>query len=443
MKNILIFKKSNHNKMQSTNTNKENQKDNEEIKQINIRLEKLESSINDLIKMNEKLLEDNKSYKEKLEKLEKNYKEQGDKINNLQKIINKSEGKETEENAINDNIENLIKINNNETYNFVCNPSNLSYNKSITAHKNPNSLGEYILYNSFQDGNQYLISANKNNYNLNVYDLNNGNLIKSLHGHNNRIDHIRYFYNNNKSYFVSSDTDHVLIVWDENFNILNTINTGFKGSITNSYLLFHKNEKDYFIIIPSTEINEYTKIYDNKGKFIKNVYNTDKNVTFHLEVWNYNNNYYLIEAAYGKISVTNLFKDELYHEFIYNPESYHFNGIIYKQNYYITNTNTANINSYIRIYDLINKSIYKSIEVKNYDIKSLFLWNNKYLLSCNNGLIHKNIQIYNIETLKEEQRIIDGNIKISEVKAIKLNDFGESLVVSDEESYYKIFSIKK
>ena len=39
--------------------------------------------------MNEKLLEDNKSYKEKLEQLEKNYKEQGDKINNLQKIINK------------------------------------------------------------------------------------------------------------------------------------------------------------------------------------------------------------------------------------------------------------------------------------------------------------------------------------------------------------------
>ena len=108
----------------------------------------------------------------------------------------------------------MIKINNNETYNFVSNPSNLSYNKSITAHKNPNSLGEYILYNSLQDGNQYLFSANKNNYNLNVYDLNNGNLIKSLHGHNNRIDHIRYFYNNNKSYFVSSDTDHVLIVLD-------------------------------------------------------------------------------------------------------------------------------------------------------------------------------------------------------------------------------------
>ena len=73
--------------------------------------------------MNEKLLEDNKSYKEKLEQLEKNYKEQGDKINNLQKIINKSEGTETEENDNNDNIENLIKINNNETFNFVSNPS--------------------------------------------------------------------------------------------------------------------------------------------------------------------------------------------------------------------------------------------------------------------------------------------------------------------------------
>ena len=157
-----------------------------------------------------------------------------------------------------------------------------------------------------------------------------------------------------------------------------------------------------------------------------------------MDIWNYNNNHYLIESAYQKISVNNLFKDELYHEFIDKTECFHFNGIIYKQNYYITYTN-----NYIMIYDLINKNIYKSIEVKNYDIKSIFLWNNKYLLSCNDGLIHKNIQIYNIESLKEEQRIIDGNIKILEVKAIKLNNIGESLVISDDESNYKVYSIKK
>ena len=60
--------------MQSTNSTKENQKDSEEIKQINIRLEKLESSLNDLIKKNEKLSEDNKNYKEKFGQLEKNLK---------------------------------------------------------------------------------------------------------------------------------------------------------------------------------------------------------------------------------------------------------------------------------------------------------------------------------------------------------------------------------
>ena len=164
------------------------------------------------------------------------------------------------------------------------NPFNLSYKKSITANKNKDSLAEYTIYNSFLDGNQYLISANKNNYNLDVYDLSNGNLVKSIMGHHNRIDHIRYFSNNNKSYFISSDTDHTLIVWDDTFNILDKIITGYKGSITNSYLLFHKNEKDYFIIIPSTEINEFTKIYDNKGIFIKNVFNTDQNVSFHLDI---------------------------------------------------------------------------------------------------------------------------------------------------------------
>ena len=338
------------------------------------------------------------------------------------------------------NIEQVIKVNSIENENFEQNPVNLRFNKSIEANKNINSLREYILYHSFFDGNQYLISANKDNYNLDIYDLNNGNLVKSIKGHTKRIDHIRHFCNNNKSYFISSDMNFNVIIWDEKFNILNKIETRNKGEIDDSYLLFHKNEKDYVIIIPSTEINEYTKIYDNKGNFIKNIYNTNNNVTFHLNIWNYNNNHYLIEGSFGKISIINLFKDELYHEFTYNPRSLHFNGILYKKNYYITHANTEE-NGYIIIYDLINKNIYKLIEDQYYEIEGLCLWNNKYLLVYADGIIHRNVKIYNLETSKEEKRIIDGNIKILEAEKIKLNNYGESIVICDNENEYKIFSI--
>ena len=350
-----------------------------------------------------------------------------------------------EEQINNNTIAQVINVKSTETQNFEQDPINLTFNKYIEANKNINSLSEYVLYNSFFDGNQYLISANKDTFNLDLYDLNNGNLVKSIKGHTNRIDHIRYFSNNNKSYFISSDTNFTVIVWDENFNILNKIETENKGEITSSYLLFHKNEKDYVIIIPSTAINEYTKIYDNKGKFIKNVYNTNNNISFHLDVWNYNNNHYLIETCFGKISIVNLFKDEIYHEFVYNPQSCHFDGIIYNKNYYIiySNFDINNSKSFIVIYDLIDKNIYKSIEVKNCEIKSFCLWNSKYLLLCRDGLIHRNVQIYNLETLKEETRIIDQNIKILEAKKINLNEYGESIVISDNENKYKIFSIKK
>ena len=351
-----------------------------------------------------------------------------------------------EEQINSNNMEQLININSTETEYFSQDPNKLELNKCIEANKNKDSLGEYILYKSFFDGNQYLISANKDTFNLDLYDLNNGNLIKSLKGHTNRVDHIRYFCNNNKSYFVSSDTNHTVIIWDENFKILNKIETGNKGSITSSYLLFHKNEKDYVIIIPSTELNEFTKIYDNKGKFIKNVYNTNNNISFHLDVWNYNNNHYLIETCFGKISIINLFKDEIYHEFVYNPQSCHFDGIIYNKNYYIiySNFDINNSNSFIVIYDLIDKNIYKLIEVNNYDIESFCLWNSKYLLLCRINPIHKNVQLYNLETLKEETRIIDQYyVKISEAKKINLNNYGESIVISDNENKYKIFSIKK
>ena len=53
------------------------------------------------------------------------------------------------------------------------------------------------------------------------------------------------------------------------------------------------------------------------------------------------------------------------------------------------------------------------------------------------------MQLYNLETLKEETRIIDQNIKILEAKKINLNEYGESIVISDNENKYKIFSIKK
>ena len=61
--------------MQIANYNKECLKDSDEIIQINKRLDKLELSLNDLIKINEKLLEEKKIYKEKLDKLGKKYEE--------------------------------------------------------------------------------------------------------------------------------------------------------------------------------------------------------------------------------------------------------------------------------------------------------------------------------------------------------------------------------
>ena len=90
---------------------------------------------------------------------------------------------------------------------------------------------------------------------------------------------------------------------------------------------------------------------------------------------------------------------------------------------------------------MINKNIYKLIEDQYYEIEGLCLWNNKYLLVCADGIIHRNVKIYNLETSKEEKRIIDGNIKILEAEKIKLNNYGESIVICDNENEYKIFSI--
>ena len=61
---------------------------------------------------------------------------------------------------------------------------------------------------------------------------------------------------------------------------------------------------------------------------------------------------------YKKISINNIFENENYGILSKEPEGGHYCGYIYNDNYLcVSNFN----NDYIRVWDLVNKSIYKQI----------------------------------------------------------------------------------
>jgi len=226
----------------------------------------------------------------------------------------------------------------------------------------------FEIFISYKDNKEYIISPNKDNYNLDIFTLLDNQIINSLLGHKKDIRTVRYFINNKdyNEYLISSDDNKIVIIWDitNNYNIKYHINTNYNYPIYSCLLVFPHNNNDNYIITSSTSTSNdndksATKIYSlNNGNFIKYINNTNNsNIKYLLSWYNKKNNkYYIIQLADNKIIINNLLEGELYSELINQPEADHYSGFIYNNdnNDYLCSSST---NGYINIWDLFEKNI--------------------------------------------------------------------------------------
>ena len=106
--------------------------------------------------------------------------------------------------------------------------------------------------------------------------------------------------------------------------------------------------------------------------------------------WLYKNKYYIIECCNKKISINNMLEDECYANLNMNPEGYYYCGYIYNDNYLCVSDNN---NNSIRIWDLVNKIIYKEIKYDGRYGYEIIPWNNKYtIVGCEGGFVIINIE---------------------------------------------------
>ena len=81
-------------------------------------------------------------------------------------------------------------------YKFQKNP-NLKFRLNLTENnegkQGVNDIFEVFI--SYKDNKEYLSSSNRNNYNLNIFQLLDNKKILSLKGHKNSVISIRYFIN--------------------------------------------------------------------------------------------------------------------------------------------------------------------------------------------------------------------------------------------------------
>ena len=226
-------------------------------------------------------------------------------------------------------------------------------------------------------------------------------IITTLKGHNSPIPVIKYYTkNSNEEYLLSCDESKLLIIWDiQNFyNKKYTIQTNYSNIIADSLLLFNIFNNDY-ILLSNIGSNEFSKLYYFKENtpFIRNIYGTNQYSSYFIIQWLYKNKYYLIDCGNSIISINNIFEDEIYANLKIDPEGNHFGSYLYNDNYLCVSHYNQ---KFIRIWDLVNKVIYKQ---SNYDAGyEIILWNNQYTIVGNDSL---SFVIINIEEGKMVKRI--------------------------------------
>ena len=317
----------------------------------------------------------------------------------------------------------------------------------------------FEIYISCKDKKTYIISQNINNYNLDIYELNDIIKISSLTGHRNRISTIKYFiekYKNNE-YLISGDFNQIVIIWDLtlNYNIKYKIDTKYENLsiysclllLCNNYYDTDNNKYNENYIITSTrnsskELDKSaTKIYSlYSGEFIKSIKNSNNNNILYLLPWynKENNNFYIIQFADKKIVINNLLEDELYSELINEPEDSHYNGFIYnigKKDFLFSSSYKGNID----IWDLYNKKIFQVIKMKNCNIFNIIQWNKKYIICTDYK--NKCFKIIDLTKNKIVGEIKSGNkSSIKSIKKIYSFKYGECLFSAGNDKKIKLWN---
>ena len=163
---------------------------------------------------------------------------------------------------------------------------NLKYNHTISNIAD-HWLGINDLFDvfiSYKDNKEYLAYPNKGTSKIDIIQLMDDKILRSLEGHTNKITTLKYFINNknNNEFLVSADYNRIIIIFDitNDYNIKHKINTqkDYDYTIYNSLLVFPKNSEDNYIIISTENVAYYyqnteitsAKIYSlNDGSFIK------------------------------------------------------------------------------------------------------------------------------------------------------------------------------
>ena len=343
------------------------------------------------------------------------------------------------ENNISNNIENkdkaIIIPENQNLAIFNENPQQLRYETYITADisSSENELNNFDTFIGVKDHIYYLVYNNMKNFNIEILNIVEKKVIKSLSGHYIRTSVIRYYLNGIKEeYILSCDLNSKAIIWDvaNDYTIKYILRMEYKSIIRDAILLFGLNQKNYLIISRSSK-EEYTKVYElaPNTPFVRNI--PKKKITNSIIPWKHNNKQYIIELCNGIISIKNVLEDEIFSDLNKEKDDNYLSGFVYKDHKLFVNIRNK---KQLLILDLKTRDMDKIINLP-YSSFSLIKWSDRY------GIIGSNdLEIIDLEK-KEIIGFLNVNNTLHGIKKIKNSFFGEGLITCDEKKLVCLFCI--
>ena len=414
------------------------------------------TDINNLIKQNKLLEERVKQLEEKInDLLGKNYnKNNNNEINisnknqiNINNEINQTEKNineiklESKEEIVTENNENKIPQKSIEFINFTGDPKKLRCdyclsNEITKIYSEEDELNNFDTFIGMKDQNYYLVYGNWGNLNIEIFNIFEQKIIKSLYGHYARISVIKYYLNNIKEeYILSCDVNSKAIIWDvvNDYSVKYILRMSDTGIIKDAILLFGVYNNNY-LVISRNKKNEFTKLYEltKDTPYIRDIYISNKNITYKIIPWKQNNIYYIIELCKGFITIKYLLEDKTYTNFQKEKDDIFLSGFLNQDNKLVANISNKNT---ILILDLPSKTKERLINYP-YSCNSICYWSDKYII-----VLGMNILFFDYEKPEVEEERVDVTNILLGVKKIKSPFFGEALVVVDGNKNILIYSL--
>ena len=339
------------------------------------------------------------------------------------------------------------ELNTFEEKNFYNNP-NIFLNTVITEEND--SCGISDIFEVFDDkANNYLASPNQNTHDIDIYNIDNIKLIKSLKGHLNFITFIKYFFDilKSKKYLMSIDDIKLIIIWDitNNLKIYSKINIKYTGLIYSSILLFNINNNKDYLITSSNNKREFSKLYSlnlENCEYIRDIFSTNENNTKNIISWggSNDNDYYIIELCDNKITIIKIFEDEKYAELIVEDDTEKYDSaFIYNksnEDYLYASTWYGNV----YVWNLNEKILVENIDAKIINgISYMIHWSDNIVVGTD--FANRGIFILDIKYNKVISKVSNIHEKgVVCVKKIKNKKGQEMLITASNDNKIKIWN---